>query len=151
MTIKSLHKSIALILAFILLISSSGLSIDAHFCSGKVKRINFYGKAKTCKEVALNSKSCCSKKLNAQVSACSKGTHDKGCCSNQKIDLQADLDILQIKNAEFPIQVAIPLNLPQKLDSFVNNEVFFRIRKYLNFKPPLLLSQWLSLIQNYRL
>lgn len=87
------YRFIMLIVGISLLFSTSGLSIDAHFCSGKLKRIKVFGHAKTCLEVFQLKNNCCSKrKIKNNVLNCAQGSHDKGCCSNESVQLDLDLD-----------------------------------------------------------
>ncbi|NNE26898.1 MAG: hypothetical protein HKN09_08645 [Saprospiraceae bacterium] len=150
MRLCDLNRGVALAMAFMVMISTSGLSMDAHFCSGKVKRISFYTKAKTCKEVAASKKSCCSNKRSTQLNACSNGLHDKGCCSNESIRLSADFDFIKVIVADVVVQFPSAIlelfskNLSLNFNTYLN-------KKYLNFKPPLLQGISLSLLQVYRL
>ena len=87
------YRSIILVVGIALVFSTSGLSIDAHFCTGKLKRIKVFGNAKTCLEVINDNKSCCSRnKKNLVALSCANGTHSKGCCNNQQVTLDLKLD-----------------------------------------------------------
>lgn len=88
-------------MAFLVLLTSSGLSMDVHFCQGKFKRANIFGKAKTCQEV----QDCiikCGKKVESSHTeiACSKDGDHKGCCSNESFVLDLDLQSFEIIRAE---------------------------------------------------
>ncbi len=97
------YRIIALGLACLLFFSTSGLSLDMHFCQGKIKRINLLGKAKTCAEIK-NTKQTCKhhkpkeKKDTQAVQTCSSNSDHKGCCENQsfKIDLDTEFSQSQV-------------------------------------------------------
>ena len=87
---KISYRIISLTMAFLLLVSSSGISMDVHFCQGKFKRANFLGKAKTCEQV-----NDCLKKCGKEVKSCHSDGQDedhKGCCENQSFQLDLDFD-----------------------------------------------------------
>ena len=151
MATNSLHRGLALVMALMVLVSTSGLSIDAHFCSGKIKRINLIGKAKTCKEVAATKKSCCNKNLKAQLKSCSQGTHEKGCCSNQAINLQADLDLIKAVDSELIFQNTFLSDNKFHFIAAPKRVIQSTFCAYLNFKPPKLIGEKFSLFQVYRL
>ena len=90
MLIQKTYRIFAFIMAILILVSSSGLTMDMHFCEGKLKRINFLGKAKTCAEVSLLAKTCCNRLIKP---SCHKAGKDhKGCCQNQGILLDMEFD-----------------------------------------------------------
>lgn len=77
-------------MALLIFFSSSGMSIDIHFCKGKVKRLNLFGEAKSCAQVNQELSNCHHSK-NAISSCAVDGTHD-GCCNNQSFELDLDFD-----------------------------------------------------------
>ena len=88
-------------MAFLLLLSSSAISMDVHFCQGKFKRANIFGKAKTCQEVnecllkcGKEVKSCQSK------SSCSTDGEHKGCCNNESFQLDFDFDAFDVVSSD---------------------------------------------------
>ena len=78
-------------------VSSSGMSLDIHFCQGKVKRANFFGKAKTCEEVQSCLMQCGQEPLSCHAKAegeCVEG--HKGCCNNKSFQLDFDFEAIDI-------------------------------------------------------
>jgi len=87
--IKKSYRFLSLFMAALLLLSSSGISMDVHFCQGTFKRANLFGKAKTCQEVSACAKKC-GKSL--QQSSCSPVGDHKDCCNNETVQLDFDFD-----------------------------------------------------------
>jgi hypothetical protein len=89
------YRFIACLMAFLLLVSTSGLTMDMHFCEGHIKRINFIGKAQSCQELAQKMKSCCASKNSSKKikSSCLSKNHDKGCCNNNSIEFNLETDL----------------------------------------------------------
>ena len=91
------YRIISLCMAFLLLVSSSGISMDVHFCQGKFKRANIFSKAKTCEQV-----NACMKKCGKEVKTChskDSNTEDgdhKGCCNNESFELDFDFEAFDI-------------------------------------------------------
>jgi len=77
-------------MALLLFFSSSGLTLDIHFCQGEMKRLNLFGEAKTCAEVSQIVKKCHSS--YASNKACVANSDHKGCCNNKSFDLDLDFD-----------------------------------------------------------
>ena len=77
-----MKKTISILLLFVFLFSSSGFSINTHFCNGKLKSVKIV--------VSDNCKQCCGKKK------CTKG-----CCKNKT-------EIVKIKDNYIPAQIIIP-------------------------------------------
>lgn len=84
------YKIFSVAIAILLFISSSGLTMDMHFCQGDFQRLNLFGKAKTCAEVMQSSKKCHSKTKGHQ--SCGIDGEHKGCCDNKSFDLDMDFD-----------------------------------------------------------
>ena len=93
-------RTTALMLAFLMLATSSGLSIDFHFCKGTLKSFNAFGKAQPChvakmqEQHCTKGKSCCSKHKKAPV-VVKKTACTKGCCKNKTIDFPSEKDIVK--------------------------------------------------------
>ncbi|HSY60678.1 MAG TPA: hypothetical protein VK796_02330 [Cytophaga sp.] len=59
-----MKKIVSIVCILLLLIATSNLSVNIHFCGNKISSINFFGKSKTCGETCdskttLKEKSCC--------------------------------------------------------------------------------------------
>jgi hypothetical protein len=138
-------------MAFLLLITSSGVSMDVHFCQGKFKRANIFGKAKTCQEV----KEClikCGKPITSchADNTCSNDQDHKGCCNNESFDLDLDLDAFKVISAEFnEIQKQF---LTAFTSTYVLNLALTKeISKFTTYQPPPLEKDIAVLFQVFRL
>ncbi len=113
--------------------STSGLTLDAHFCQGHFKRANLFGKAKTCAEVQSCAKSCSSKKM---LSSCSSDGDHSNCCKNHAIELDMDYDFSWtiLHNSQTNDNHAIyPITKEYSYSDTPLNK-----SEYLNYKPPLI-------------
>ena len=91
---KSTYRIIALMMAFLMLFTSTSFAMDMHYCGGELKSVSFFGKAKTCHDLAAefekSTKSCPHhKKMVTKNEGCSE---DKDCCSNKTVILQFEQD-----------------------------------------------------------
>ncbi len=73
---KFAYRSI--FLALLVLISSTGMYVDAHFCQGKIKAVAIFKKAPGCKGMQENNSLSCSSKNQKSQGALNK----KNCCKN---------------------------------------------------------------------
>ncbi len=132
------YKSILVsFLAFLMVLSTSGLTMDMHFCKDKLKRVNLFGKAKTCQEVALLMKSCCKKgrscSLKAVTSCGADGDH-KGCCSNQSIEFDTDIDLFHTQIGELVCSLDMDLSSPPQ--DYLTHLVWFDDYHHFIVHPP---------------
>ena len=98
MKIKRIHRITALSLALIVLVSSSGLTMDMHYCMGHLKNVNFFGKAKTCHDKVRPIKNAHCKKIQKachQKFAVSQSQKANGCCDNHSIQYDLDTEFIQ--------------------------------------------------------
>ena len=49
---SSTYRLIALMMAFLMFFTSAGFTMDMHYCGGELKSVSFFGKAKTCHDMA---------------------------------------------------------------------------------------------------
>lgn len=147
-----INKAFSLLMAVMLLLNTSGLALDIHFCQGHLKRANLFGKAKTCLEVEACMKKCGMqmKSCHSAVSSCSPdGDHDN-CCKNHSIQLDMDYDysfVAVTETSNSPDQVIVFFN-PNNPTS---KTAFSQIIPYKNYKPPLLVSDIPVLFQSFLL
>lgn len=89
MTIR-FRRSLALILAFLILISGTGWSMDLHFCQGNLRGISFISKSQNCHNKG-GSKACQKKKKACHHSSIELSEEEKNtCCENRAVDVEAD-------------------------------------------------------------
>lgn len=82
-------------MAFMLLVSSTGFSIDLHYCQGDIKSFSLFGTAKSCHTKA-NKSHCSKNKMSCHFAKTALEKVDdsgKSCCSNKSIEIAPDLDI----------------------------------------------------------
>lgn len=139
-------------MALLLLVTSSGLSMDVHFCQGKFKRASIFGKAKTCQEVN-NCLIKCGKQVNSYPSetSCSRDESHKDCCKNESFILDLDFEVSDI--------VSTDLSKKQKhfLTAFTFNYVLNlvltneEVSKFKTYRPPPLERDLAVFFQVFRL
>lgn len=135
-------------MAFLLLFTSSGMTMDVHFCQGKFKRANLFGKAKTCAEVNACLKKC-GKKTNScssSTSSCSADGDHKNCCNNEAFQLDFDFDsgqsdVIQFNDIEVKFVVAFAT-----IFGFDNNYLSL-CHIHQKYVPPILESDVTTLFQ----
>lgn len=139
MSYSQSYKFIAFLLAFLMLISSAGFSLDLHYCQGNFKNLAFFKEAKSCHELAKKSTSAHCKKMQTPCSKKDSSTTgvecEKSCCSRNTILVEAETNILSAKiitadyfSAYFMIAFVY---------SFVpSNTSTEYLNKYLLYKPP---------------
>jgi len=139
MYLHKAYRSIALFMAVMLLFTTSGITMDMHFCQGKLKRINLFGKAKTCEEVAA-----CMKKCGKKVKSCHMqkvcvidGDH-KGCCENEAILIDYDFDSFAPIFVDDSTQDNQLFLYTECQQVFNMTDVMLNNPAYLNYKPPLI-------------
>lgn len=140
--LRKAYRTIALIMTFLMFISSAGISMDMHFCGGALKSVSFFGKAKTCHELAKSSpvpmmENCPHhKKLMAEKMACKE---DRNCCSNKTVFLEPYQD-QNIQIAEFVIPGQVKQFLIAWSAIFLLDDVLVEqdVVPYARYKPPLI-------------
>ena len=142
------YRVTSLCLAFLILFSSSGLTLDIHFCQGKMKRLNLFGEAMSCAEVSQRTAKCHNSKANEAT--CGIDGEHKGCCNNKSFDLDLDFDSGEV----------LPTPLTDKQIQFVKAFVlsyFADVRpspalhNYSNYYPPPLKQDIPVLFQTFLL
>lgn len=137
MIIQRTYRYFALIMAFLMLFSSTSFAIDMHYCGGELKSINLFRKAKTCHELSGDSekpmKDCPHhKKMMVDKKACPE---DKGCCSNKTVQLESDQDhkvqandiLISKQLKQFVIAyVAVFIETDYRLEREVANFAYYR-------------------------
>ena len=80
-------------MALLMLLSSTGFSMDAHYCQGQLKGVSFLGKAKSCHDIQATP-SCHKTKKTCQHKEENLSQEEKdNCCSNESIVVEkSDVD-----------------------------------------------------------
>lgn len=81
-------KQLSILIAFLVLVSNSGLAFNVHFCEGKIASVtSVFSKEEVCKMPVEAEKPCCAKL---------ETTHKK-CCSDKEVTLKDDIEKVLIK------------------------------------------------------
>lgn len=93
-------KHISLLIAFLLLVSNSGLAINVHFCEGKIAGFSsVFSKEEVCVEPVKEEKACCAK----------PDPEHKKCCSDKEVNLKNKVEKMVMKTISFDLNsVYIP-------------------------------------------
>jgi len=151
-------------MAFMLLLSSTGFSIDLHFCQGNIKSFSLFGTAESCHAKAK--KSHCSKnKMTchfAKKAGDQAANKETNCCSNKRVEVSPDTDTQKVIAEQLTEQKIIAEQLTETEITFISAFVavfcigeIFDLAKliipHLNYIPPLLDKDIPVLIQSFLL
>lgn len=147
------HKRIRLVvaasLAALMLLTTVSISVDLHYCQGRIKSFNFAGKAKNCHEIAA-SRSCPHHASAKQETARGCCLQKKGCCSNKTLHAQLLQDRFQA-SSDFKLGGNGPtLFIPTMAWASPVQESFPE-PPYRNYKPPLIYRDIPILVQSFLL
>jgi len=90
MQARKIHRITAFTLAFLMLFTSIGYSVDLHYCKGELKTFSLVGKAKPCHQA----KKKCPRHTKIDTA---ENNEDSKCCSNETIvidDLDAHFNVM---------------------------------------------------------
>lgn len=91
-------------MAFLLLVSNSGLAINVHFCEGNIAAISSaFAKEEVCIKPVEAEKACCAKP---------DPTHKK-CCSDKEVNLKGKIEKILLKTVSSDFE-ALPVLTPWK-------------------------------------
>jgi hypothetical protein len=131
-------KILHITFAFLVLLSSTGVTVKKHYCQNKLENVSF-----------LPTSGCCK---TATHHACKKSVNDckKGCCSNELEYIHLDQDFQVQKIKTFALD---HLQIAAVLPSIFENQSssFLVATKYFNYEPPPILSDFSVLFQVFRL
>ena len=93
MRLDRTYRIISLVLAIIMFTTSTGFSVDFHFCNGDLKSFSITGEAQSCHTA---------KKKCQHHTTIDTDTEKKKCCSNEKFELEnLDKDFVPSVTTEF--------------------------------------------------
>ncbi len=141
------YRIIAFSLAMLLLLTSSGLTLDMHLCQGNLKSINLFGKAKSCVELAQK-KQChkATKSCHQQVDS-EKKSCKKGCCENQSTSIKLSTDLVEAQTPFFSVHDLQFVAVFVYAFELSNYTISTHLSK--KYKPPLLNRDIPVLIQSF--
>lgn len=147
------YRFFALVMAFLMFFTSVGFSVDMHYCQGKLKTMNFFGKAKSCHDMGAGMKDC---PLHGKMKVANEPNGStlskKDCCSNKTFHFQADQD----QNNQIDNGVLIPSQLQYFViafvDVFLNSSIAETDKpSFALYKPPLIPRDTYALLETYLL
>lgn len=126
-------RFINIVLALLIFISSTGFTVNRHFCKSELKNVNIFFKADDCykKYHSRKTKKTCHIKKQSCENNCCKNTSEY-----YKLDQDQQLSSFDFKAFATPHLIAslwIVLNLELPVIDDKSND-------YLNYKPPLIVS-----------
>lgn len=138
-----LKKALHIILAFLLLTSTSGFSISTHFCQSQLQDLQLFCQAKTCGELQAQKESC-HKVADDKPKACKKG-----CCESKSDFYQLDID-QQIASTTFkPLNIKALTAILFTLLSIELPSADKKSTDYFNYKPPLIVCDYTAELQTF--
>ncbi len=154
------YKAISLVMAFWVLVSSLGISLDMHFCKGELKSVRLFGVAENCHILTeknsrkTSSKIICSKvtkNCKHQIETTSLRSKKRICCNNEHIDFLVH-DFLQkeLSFKFFPLKSVYGLFFFDYF-SLVRGEAQYIPSPFLNYKAPSLYKDIPVLVQSFLL
>lgn len=97
----NLKKHIALLLAFFLLVSNSGMALNVHYCGNKIAGVStVFSKEEVCEIPVSKDDSCCAK----------VETNHKKCCSDKEVNLDDDTEKIVIKSFSIDFDSSFIIN-----------------------------------------
>lgn len=138
-------------MALLMFVTSTGLSIDMHFCRDHLKSFNLFGKAKNCYELAGMQPTNCEMPQKEQISTKGYSMSKKNCCHNQTLNLQADLEA-DVEKGDFLISPELQHFIITFATTFLQ-EQRIEPQKINNssYQPPLIARDVPVLIQSFLL
>jgi hypothetical protein len=147
-------RGLAIMLAALVLISTSGLRIYSHTCTHKqLTNYSLLVPVSDCEDlsVVVEKTSCCTLPVESETTSCTSESDDKSCCSDHQQVVKLDTETLISQHKVEQKQLAykwLPLlfafEVPQTLSA--STFVF-----HLNLPPPLTAPEFLALLQVFLL
>ncbi len=138
-TLSTIYRFTALALAMLVFVASVGITMDMHYCKGQLKSVSWFGKAKSCHEMASNnSTKQCPHHQKMMKQSKGESFDTKNCCTNTTVHFQADDD-----QKWSPTTVVLSSNLQAFLNAYVaafffNDEIVKESTVFARYKPPLI-------------
>ena len=90
--LNNTYRILSIFMAFLVLMTSVGISVDMHYCGGELKTVNFFGKAKSCHNEAAGIICPHHAKQHLADAKHTNSVTKKSCCENKLQHFQADQD-----------------------------------------------------------
>ena len=131
-----LHSVLSVSLAFLLLMTTTTVAFDAHFCQNRIEGISFFGKAKSCHEQTTpppceKTHHVCRKEMGMQ--------DDDHCCHNETLiikGLDSDMTVhLLPVEKQFLVAFVATFVVPDFFSDFISTS---NPSDFPRYKPPLI-------------
>ena len=131
--IKSiLQKISAFTLALLLLVTSTGFSMDMHYCQDQLKGISFIGEAENCHQAAAKTKKSCHHKSENK-----EDSEQKNCCENETLVIEkSDIDATSPQSIDIK-DIQLDFVLAYVSTFVLNNQAESDFQPFELYKPPL--------------
>ena len=130
---STVNKTVSFLMMLLLLVSSSGFSMNIHYCNGKAKNISFYSGKLNCSNKSL-------KTIRKKETKILRYDQSRKCCSNKSFQIEKDTTDKLLKkysktqfNKKYSNALIFTIVLTRE-DSYKQNINF------LNYSPPLLVK-----------
>ena len=137
MTRSLSHRTAAISMALLMMLSSTGFSMDVHYCQDQLKSVSLFGKAKSCHE-KQSTPACHQTKKSCHQEEDGISEADKdNCCHNEAVVIEkSDLDgtatqIATLQDIHLDFVAALIVVY------VFNYDVQVDYQSYVQYKPPL--------------
>jgi hypothetical protein len=145
---KILRSSLVVLLSLMVFLTSSGLTVNLHYCAGKLANVSLKDNHANCMMPVSKAKNSC-EKSNSKSSISKKDA----CCKNQQVKAKTDNKIFETKSKE-KVGINSSFNFVQSyftsLFSFHTEEVEEETKQESFSLFPLLKDGLYILLQNFR-
>ena len=147
--LRNTYRILALTMAFLMLFTSVGFSMDMHYCQGQLKSISLIGKAKNCHELQdVKSDHCKKAKKSCNHSTDNISQKEaEGCCSNITVivdELDEDFFIADYNIENNSLDLLATCRPDILADALIIDK---NINAYLHYKPPETIKDYQSFFQ----
>jgi len=137
MTISLSHRIAAISMALLMLLSSTGFSMDVHYCQDQVKGISLFGTAKSCHDKQETPPCHQTKKTCHHKEDGISKTDNDNCCHNETVIIEkSDLDATNTQIATFQ-DIQLEFVAAFITVYILNYDVQTDYHRYAQYKPPL--------------
>ena len=134
-----LQRIFSISMAFLILLSTTGLIVDWHYCNNKLKDWALFSVAESCHKAKAEKPHC---PYHAALLAAENEDAEKNCCNNETDFFQIDVDLVDAPLADSEANV---LEYP-KVDVLYFQDIMWIAAlqdiDYLNYKPPLIVADF---------
>ena len=137
-------------MAILMFVASTGLTIDLHYCKGRLKNMNLFGKAKSCHEKGKGMKNCPHHKKMMADDLEGISNSKKGCCSSKTIHLHSDKDQQLQGNDAFVLSTQLKQFVIALVETFLKSTFSeTKAPRYAHYNPPVISRDIYALLESY--